>query len=104
MVLPVFLRDYSPPFPKDNSASDKIEYNAAWGGKIELSEVTFTNYPSNKTYCGGRISLFESHSSSSDYTPEVIVQNAIFKRVHSKAIGYFYDPNPSWKVIEKCGN
>lgn len=42
------LNDYNPPFPRNESLPDLLEYDASWGGKIELEDIIFSNYPSNK--------------------------------------------------------
>lgn len=100
MMLPLFLSDYNPPFPLNDTQPDEIFYDASWGGTTDFKDITFSGFPSNKQYCGGRITLFESHKGESDFIPEVIFDNAVFKDVVSSALGYFNSPDPSWKVVE----
>ena len=103
MVLPVMLSDYNPPFPKNESLVDLIEYDASWGGEIEVKDVEFHDYPSGTDSCGARTRLFESHRDASDFTPEVLLDNTVLMNVNYQALAYLNTPNPNWKVVDKCG-
>lgn len=103
MMLPLFLVDYTLPFPVNTNPVDVINHDAAWGGKTDFKDITFTGFKSGKNFCGGRQRILESHKAAVDFIPEVIFDNAIFKDVVSDTLGYFNEPDPVLKRVERCG-
>lgn len=103
IVFSTFTTGWNTPFPKDWTEQDDIRTDAAWGGRTRFENVFFIDFPSNKTFCGGKLSLFNAHKNASDYIPYTYLYQPTFIRVSSDALGHFPLPRPEWATVERCG-
>jgi hypothetical protein len=78
--------------------------DASYGARVFYTNMTFTNFPKTKTWCGSKISLFELNNEGSDYIPRAQFSKITFDNVHEDNIAFLMDPNPGWANSDDCGN
>ena len=102
--LPVFTVCAQTPFALHGRPFNYIDCDASWGGRTLFTDTRFHDFTFPKHYCGNRLNLMEPHPDASDYTPEVKLEDTFFDQVRYHTFVWFYDENPDWAVVEKCGN
>jgi len=88
-----------PAFPQS-----KIKGDASFGGSTLYENIQFTNFKSDKTWCGTEQRLFRLNPSSADYTPAIRLTKPRFDNVATEAMAYLFTPPNAWAVVDDCGS
>jgi len=82
---------------------------ANWFTEGYHTDIIFKNWPSKtRQYCASPTSKVQNtiflNPSGSDHIPVDRFVNPVFDNVHSDAIIFLTDPNPSWAILKDCGS
>jgi len=97
------------PTKKSEEPLSKIKSNGAFGGKVEVSDVTFKKF-ADVTRCGREQFVLERNPTSADYIPMHTFERTTFESVADSALAEIEKPNPDWattspiETAENCGN
>ena len=87
----------------------EIESYGAWGGEVELDNVSFINF-SASTACEGKQTVIVRNPSAADYIPAHSFNNTHFVNVSAERLVWIEKPNPEWAAVDptmtinNCGN